>query len=332
MREYMPLQYACGMRVLSLCVALPVFAGCAPGFAWIDYSPIDDDTADTDADPLVTNFDCDGPLPAPPFQIDTYPIQTQEDFDFSADGLLVYVDAVALVGATKAGDTQVLAASPPGNPRGVHGLADGRVAILSPWDGTIKLADPATGGLDLLLPGLDTPNGVEVDLNDRIYFAGTGEVGWIEPDGSDLQIIDNVMGDRIPNGITLSPDEDQITVAVPEAANTEFYTVYELGPGQWGNPQLLHTLPGFYGTVDSDMCGNIYTVDYGSGELWRIRTDGTAEWLGELPAGGLWGFSALRFGPGQGGWRRDRLYATKRNDQVFEVYVGVPGRRHPTTP
>ena len=291
-----------------------------------------DDTEDTDTetDTGTESFDCTQ-IPSPPFQTNSYPIQTQEDFDFAEGGYLVYQSGLAVVGTDKSGNTVVLSPGTAGDPRGVHGLSDGRIVIMSPWDGAIKIANPQTNGLQILAGGLDTPNGVEVDLDDRIYFTSYGEVGWTEPDGSDKQVIYNWGNYQAPNGITLSPDGQRLTVAVP-AITTDFYTIDRLGPDDWGNVQVLYSTNDFYGALDTDVCGNIYTVNYWSGALWRIWPDGTPESLGQLTGGGFFGFSALRFGSGQGGWERARLYVTKRNAEVFEIFVGVPGRAHPLSP
>ncbi len=297
-----------------------------------DTDDTDSDTdTDTDTDTWSTTFDC-SVLPEPPFQTNTHPIRTQEDFDFAEGGYLVYQSGIAVVGTKKNGVTDVLSPGAAGDPRGVHGLSDGRIVIMSPWDGSIKIADPATGALDVLAGSLNTPNGVEVDGNDRIYFTTYGEVGWTDPDGSNKQVIHSWGGGwSMANGIVLSPDGQQLTVAVPDGNNTDFATIDKLGPDEWGNVQILHSVSGFYSSIDGDVCGNIYTVDYSRGELWRIKPDGSVDNLGTL--GGGWGaFSALRFGPGQGGWERDRLYVTNRWNEVYEIEIGVPGRRHPTTP
>ena len=299
-----------------------------------DTDDTDTDSTDTGSTGGVTDFDCTAPLPQPPFQVVSLDIQTQEDFDFAAGGYLVYQYGLAVVGTDRQGNNAVLSPGTAGDPRGVHGLADGRIVIMSPWDGAIKIADPQTNGLEVLAGCLTTPNGVEVDLSDRIYFTSYGEVGWTEPDGSESQVIHSWdQGFTQANGIALSPDEQTLTVAVPRVQNTDFMTIDRLGPDEWGNVQLLHDVTGFFSALDSDMCGNIYTVDYTSGDLFRILTDGTAEPLGVVTPGvGFGAFSAMRFGSGEGGWERDRLYVTLRGSAVFEVHVGVPGRRHPNTP
>ena len=319
-------------------VAVLILAGCAAQEA---DNPAGSDLIDgtltgpedTASDP-GTDFDCSTPFPGPPFQIETYPIQTQEDFDFATGGHLVYQLGLAVVGTDKQGNNTVLSPGAAGDPRGVHGLSDGRIVIMSPWDGSIKIVDPVTDGLDILAGGLNTPNGVEVGLNDRIYYTSMGEVGWTEPYGRDKQVIYawDVGHDYSANGIALSPDEQRLTVAVPDGQATDLVTIERLGPDDWGNVQVLRTDLGWYSALDTDVCGNLYTVDYHTGVLRRILADGTDEPLGTLPADGIWGFSAMRFGPGQGGWERDRLYVTSRNSEVYEIFIGIPGRRHPTTP
>jgi sugar lactone lactonase YvrE len=322
-------------------LAILIFAGCAapksnlpPGSDTFDESGAEPDDTGTKPTETSTDFDCSAPFPQAPFQIETYPIQTQEDFDFSTGGYLVYQLGEAVVGTDKQGTTTVLSPGAAGDPRGVHGLTDGRIVIMSPWDGSIKIVDPLTQGLDILAGGLNTPNGVEVDLNDRIYFTSMGEVGWTEPYGRDKHVIHSFGSgaEQAPNGIALSPDEQRLTVAVPDGEHTNLVTIDLIGPDEWGNVQVLRTDSGWRSALDTDVCGNIYTVDYNTGALWRILPDGTDESLGTLPADEIWGFSAMRFGPGQGGWERDRLYITSRNAEVYEVFIGIPGRRHTTTP
>jgi len=323
-------------------VALTVFlAGCSeqplePPKATDTGERATTEPEDTAVDTLTetgTDFDCTAPLQQAPFEIVTHAIQTQEDFDFAASGHLVYQYGEAVVGSDKQGTTTVLSPGVAGDPRGVHGLSDGRIVVLSPWDGSIKIVDPATNGLDILAGGLSWPNGVEVDMSDRIYYTSEGEIGWTEPYGRQNNPIHAIHpGEGYPNGIALSPDEQRLTVAVPNQETTDFLTIERLGPDTWGNVQTLRTDPGWYSALDTDVCGNLYTVGYNTGVMRRIRTDGTVDELGVLPADEIWGFSAMRFGPGHGGWERDRLYITSRNTEIYEIWIGIPGRRHPTTP
>jgi hypothetical protein len=326
MRRYIPL-------------AVLIFAGCTaqegkPQAVSDSGDPtvvITGDTGDTWTE-TGTDFDCSAPFPAQPFQIEIHPIQTQEDFDFTRDGYLVYQLGEAVVGTDKQGNITVLSPGAAGDPRGIHGLSDGRIVVISNWDGSIKIVDPATNGLDILAGGLDAPNGVEVDSSDRIYFTSHSEVGWTEPYGREKHLVYSWEPEdgRSANGIALSEDEQRLTVAMPKGDSTDFVTLDRLGSDEWGNVQVLRTDPGWHSALDTDVCGNLYTVDYSTGALRRIHPDGTDEALGILPAEEIWGFSAMRFGPGYGGWERDRLYVTSRNAEIYEVFIGIPGRRHPT--
>ncbi len=279
-------------------------------------------------------YDCTQALPAPPFASTSYPIQTQEDFDFSLGGYLVYQSGIAIVGTNKQAQEIVLSPGTAGDPRGVHGLADGRIVIMSPWDGAIKIADPYTGSLDVLAGSLNTPNGVDVESTGRIYFTTYGEVGWTEVDGSNNDIMftwPGGVGFLSANGTVLRADEQQLTVAVPTGSTTNLVTFDRLGPDEWDEPQILADLPGFFSALDQDVCGNLYTVEYGSGDVIRVQPDGTVEVIAHLSGAG-WGYSALRFGPGHSGWDRDHLYVSSRGQEVFDLTTGIPGRRHPTTP
>lgn len=285
--------------------------------------------------PTTPEFDCDA-IPQPPFDITSYGIKTQEDFDFSLDGYMVYQSGIAVVGTNKQAQETVLSAGAQGDPRGVHGLADGRIAIMSPWDGAIKISDPSNGSFVVLAGGFDTPNGVDVGADDRIYFTTYGEVGWIESDGSNSQVIHSWGGGggyATPNGTVLSEDEQRLTVAVPAlAGGTDFVTLDRTGPDSWDNAQVLHHVAGFYSALDEDICGNLYTVEYNTGAVVRIYPNGTAEPIAQLQDEGIWGFSAMRFGPGHNDWERDHLYVSLRNTKVYDIDIGVPGRTHPTTP
>lgn len=278
-----------------------------------------------------TDFDCNVPPPSPPFQIDSFSIGTQEDFDFSAGGYLVYQDlgTSALIGVDRSATGQVISSGTAGDPRGIHGLSDGRVVIMSIWDGTIRITDPSTAGIETLAGNLDLPNGIDVGANDRIFFSTYGELGWIDVDGSDYQIVHTFAGGEYGNGVALNAAQDKVTVAVSDNLDTYFVSLDKLGPDDWGNPRVEHTVNGFHTTVEYDVCGNLYTADYTGGQLYRITPDGTIE---ELASFGSGAFSALRFGPGHSGWERDRLYVSNRNSDVHEVFIGVPGVPHPTSP
>ena len=114
-----------------------------------------------------------------------------------------------------------------------------------------------------------------------------------------------------------------------EGNDTSFVSLEKLGPDDWGNPVIDYTVSSFHSTVEYDVCGNIYTTDYFQGILYRIQPDGTIETLVDFGTGA---YSAIRFGPGHSGWERDRLYVSNRNVAVHEVFIGIPGVLHPTSP
>jgi hypothetical protein len=205
-----------------------------------------------------------------PFQIDSYDIHTQEDFDFSQGGFLIYQEttANAVVGVDKTNTLSVLSPGAAGDPRGIHGLSDGRIAIMSIWDGTINVADPASGGIFAITTGLDWPNGIDIGANDRLYFSTYGELGWTDIDGGAFQVVHTFGGSENGNGVALAPGETKLTVAVNQNyQDTIFVSLELLGPDDWGNTTIEHTISGFFSAIEYDICGNLYTVDYYSGEL-----------------------------------------------------------------
>jgi len=280
-----------------------------------------------------TTYDCTVAPDPGPFQIDSYDIHTQEDFDFSQSGFLIYQEtsANAIVGVDKSNTLSVLSPGAAGDPRGIHGLSDGRIAIMSIWDGTINVADPASGGIFAITTGLDWPNGIDIGANDRLYFSTYGELGWTDIDGGNFQVVHTFGGNENGNGVALAPGETKLTVAVNQNyQDTVFVSLELLGPDDWGNATIDHSINGFFSAIEYDICGNLYTVDYYSGALYRLKPDGVIELLADLGPTGS--YSAMRFGPGHSGWERDRLYVSRRSDEVYEVYIGIPGVPHPTTP
>jgi hypothetical protein len=278
----------------------------------------------------TTSLDCSLPPPTAAL-VNSFGIGTQEDFDFSDTGFLIYQEltANAVVGVDQTNTLSVLSPGAAGDPRGIHGLSDGRIVIMSIWDGTINIADPSVGGI-FTLGNLGLPNGVDVGANDRIYFSTYDELGWTDVNGANFQIVHTFSGSESGNGVALAPGETKVTVAVAEGADTHMVSLDLLGPDNWGNPTIDNTISGFYSAIEYDSCGNLYTVNYSGGELYRIEPDGTVELLMDLGTGGA--YSAIRFGPGHHGWERERLYVSNRNIEVFEVHIGIPGVVHPTTP
>lgn len=280
---------------------------------------------------LTTSWDCAAPLPEPPGQAILLPIQTEEDIDFDLEGRLVYQSGDAVVGTDARGTTVPLAPGVTGDPSGLHGLSDGRIALVSEDDGALRIVDPATGSSTVVVSGLRLPNGIEVDSSDRIYVTTADQLLRFDPDGDRLDTLGGWSALNGGNGVVLSQDERRLVVALVEDEGTRFLAFDREGKDGWTRARTLFVAPGTYVGIDEDVCGNLVAVEAVGGDVVRFLEDGTAQLLGELPVGG-WGYTAARFGPGHHGWERDHLYVTRRGAAVYEFDLGIPGHRHPTTP
>jgi hypothetical protein len=101
------------------------------------------------------------------------------------------------------------------------------------------------------------------------------------------------------------------------------------GAGNWGPKELLINPTGPYDGIETDICGNVYVVQFSNGELNRFDPDTMeGELLIDLDDAGEFLWNAIRWGSGRGIWARDTLYVTDRN-KVFGVKIGVPGRTQP---
>jgi DNA-binding beta-propeller fold protein YncE len=284
-----------------------------------------DTTADT-ATSTGPPIDCDA-LPAGPFPTTTHNIQTTEDFDFDAEGLMVYQTYEALVGNDGLGGLEVLSGQIDSDARGVQVLSTGDVVVAGFQSGTLQRVDRATGGVEIAATDLGQPNGLEVSSDGLVYVAsfGYGHVSTVQMDTGATTPIASGLGH--PNGVTLSPDEQALYVADSRDGT---YRIRREAGGTWGAPELIRAIADSQGDsvdgIEVDICGNVYLLGFSSGILVRIDPETLAETvLLELDPGG---WNSMRWGSDRGIWRRDVLYLTDRT-RIVGVELGVPGRAQP---
>ncbi len=279
-------------------------------------------------------YGCDSlpPSPRPPPEL--IDIETEEDFDFDAYGYLVHQDNTNLVGHRQNGDFRLIAANVATDPSAVQVLSDGYIVVAAQDQGALLLVDPSDGSSELLIGGLAQPNGVEIGSDDRIYFSeavATGRVRWVDRDGTSGTILPLTF---VPNGLVLSPDEQTLYVGGHSHWSTgAILAVKRLGPDEWENTAtvLFGQVGHEFTAVEVDICGNIYGVDYDTGELYRGTPDGTSvELVADVddPDGG-YSYSSIRWGNGVSGWRRDHLYITNRR-HIFSLDIAIDGKPNPT--
>ncbi len=282
-----------------------------------------------------TAVDC-AALPEPTYQ-DVLDLQPEEDFDFDGDGYMVYQSGSNIAGLSFYGDFKTIATNVAFDPSGVQVTASNQILVGAQDTGTIKLVDADAGTSQVLIGGLTQPNGIEVESTGRVYFTEfttNGRIRWIDP----VTLVQGTIDDDtyMPNGVVLSLDEQTLyvggNVGVSDAAILAYHRT---GPDTWDPvPTLLFDGgPGSdFDAVEVDECGNIYTIEYTLGRLLRISPDGSeVVELVTIDAAGFNEFNSIRWGNGIGGWRRDTLYVTNRQN-VWQIQTYVLGKRHPATP
>ena len=297
-------------------------------------TPTDTDT-DTDTDTTPPVYDCDN-LPPNPRPVQIVDIQTEEDFDFDAEGYLIFQDNNNLAGRDQYGDFRVISPAVASDPSAVQVLSDGFIVVGAQDEGSLKLVDPSNGSFTILVAGLTQPNGVEIGSDDRVYFTeftNTGRVRWVDRDGTQGTILTNTY---MPNGIVLSPDEQILYVGGHDGWNTgAILAINRTGPDTWEDfSTIVYASQGHdFDAVEMDSCGNIYTVEYDTGRVLRISPDGlTVDTLADVVDPNFWNeYNTLRWGNDIGGWKTDFLYLTNRN-HIFPIDIAIEGKPHPTMP
>jgi sugar lactone lactonase YvrE len=294
------------------------------------------DSADT-APPVETGdtappTDCEA-IPAGPvnyFTLTGY--STAEDFDFDGDGFAVSNYANNLVGKDQSGVTKVIKPNVGGWTAGTRVLATGDWVIADAGAGTMIRIDTATGAETVIATGMNYPNGVEVDDQNRVYVADQTQGNVRMVDAYTLEQWAVGGGMAAPNGVILSPDEQ--TLYVGSFGGGVIYAIDRITDTDWDVPRVLYDPQGFDGGFDGinvDECGNVYISEYTTGKIYRVKPDGTdPELMADLPS--FW-VPNMRWGVDVGGWEPDVLYVADRDQgRLFGVEMGVPGKKHLLAP
>jgi sugar lactone lactonase YvrE len=269
-------------------------------------------------------------LPTTALGTQSYPLTTTEDFDFDALGKAVFSDFDNIVAADQDGVVELVA---PGteDPRGVQVQGDGNLVVVFQDQGLVASIDRATGSTAPLISSLSGPNGLELGPDGEVYvtetgFAdGAGTVSRFDPETGDRTVLGDGFG--FPNGVVFDAGRGRLYVADADVG----VFVLDSSAGGFGPPTLILDLPGdrdLYDALEVDSCGNLYVVDYGVGQLFRVdpqTQEVTSLFQAAAPP---YGFVGARWGSDRGGWRRDVLYLSNRSELVG-VEVGVRGQDQP---
>lgn len=281
---------------------------------------------------VTTSLDCTN-IPDVPLNVTQLNIETTEDFDFDANGNMVFAEWLG--SALYAVDYQLnfsIISPVIQDTRGISVLEDGRIIIAYIGMGTIGIVDPDTGGNTTLISGLSGPNALEVSENNVIYFTETGGSPRVRQYDIDTGVSTAVAsGFDYPNGLVINETHDVLYVSDSSAG--VYAITKDPVTGEWGDKELLFNPTGFgsYDGMEVDACGNLYVLSFTTGRVVRVDPSEDPMVPVELatlhdPGAFLW--NAMHWGSDRGGWRRDTLYVTDRNI-VFALELGVPGKRQP---
>ncbi len=250
---------------------------------------------------------------------------TEEDFDFGPSGMLVTPQNGNIVGLWRNGDQDVLAVNVGSQLSGLRVLPSGTDLLFGDQGtGTVELVNEA-GVVRPVMTGLSNPRAVAVDSQGFYYVSEntpTGRVRMGHVDNQQSRII--AEGIAYPNGLALSPDEQQLYVAGGSWGLVNVIWVFDRTGDTFDGGRLLLELDSIVFALTTDACGFLYAVDVSFGDLYRIDPDdGSAKFLIKLPQGVM--FSGMSFGNGVGGFLRDHLYVTSRFE-ILDVPVGIPGK------
>ena len=215
--------------------------------------------------------------------------------------------------------------------RGTRFLSTGEIIVAEPDAGVLIKFDPANNySREVIMNGLNQPNGIAIGDDDMIYFTqANGKITRLDPftRASSLLYDTPVSTD----GISFAPDyrilywnseggevlKAEIDVTGQIIAGPDLLTNVNQGPG-------FDILDG----MAVDTCGNIYVVRM-SGYVVRIDPQGVQTELIDLTGQGNPFISAVNFGSGAGGFERESIYVMNLSGGIFEIDVGVPGKWEP---
>ncbi len=229
---------------------------------------------DSDVPPLP--FDCNKLLPAPAEYI-TIPFTASEDFEFDTEGYLISNDNGNLVRQTMEGEIELLI--PGVSSVGMRYLANGDLIVANMDTNTVDRIFP-DGGIEVIVSGLNYPNGVEIDPKTGLVYVselGAGKILEINPDTKKYKYIaENILN---ANGISFGPDYK--TLYFVSWGTGLIYKQHKNEDGTWEMPEVFAKTPSapeeghtsFYGCEDKKL-GDSCSDENGNGGVCVARLGG----------------------------------------------------------
>lgn len=299
--------------------------GSAPTTTGMSALETDADASSSGGAEETTTGELDCTLPEPPLSAEMFTdvFNGSEDLVFDGAGNMLAKQGPDIVAVDAAGQTSPFATAP-GPSYGLRMMSNGDV-VIARWMDQVLTRVSAGGKPVDIATGLMMPNGMFVDLEDRIWFTDPGQASIfrVENDGTVTQVI---AGAEATAGGGIVYDEERSML---------WYTAWEYGQlrrleiDAMGNPgkfEIVLTADGLVQGITLDRCGNLYLVDQRDGELLRVEIDDAGQPVGDpvtlasIPSD----IYSAQFGRGPG-FSPTSLYIIGNPGAVYEVDVGIPG-------
>ncbi len=207
---------------------------------------------------------------------------------------------------------------------GLRMTAKGVLVFADSSSSTLFRVDPGDDFKQMVVSGLDYPNGLDVDLEGFVYVAeqNASRVRRVDPATGQFTIL--AEGLNSANGLSFSPDYRTLYVGSFGGGTITALHLKADMTVEGVSPFMSGIGGGALDGMAVDACGNVYVCEFVAGTVWRITPDGMSLTpLVELGAESTW-IPNMQWGSGIGGWDRETLYVLDISmDRVFAVPTGV---------
>lgn len=252
-----------------------------------------------------------------------------EDIAFDGKGHIAGKKQTDIVLSDAAGQLTTVATDVP-QAYGLRYRPDGFLVVALPNDDKVIEVSP-DGAITDVASGLNGPNGLYPDFDGNVWVTeiGGGRVSRINPDKT-VDVIVSGPQAAGANGVVLDKERNML-----------FYTNYgqgrirrvDLSAANFAGEEVVVIQNAKLDGLVMDACGNLYVVDQGNSDLYRVKLDavgaavGAAELLASFPKN----VANAQFGSGAG-FDPQTLYVAGNPGTVYAVAAGVPGAPVPTPP
>ncbi len=188
---------------------------------------------------------CEALPPLPPLPPSAEPLpgwMDAEDFAFDAEGNVLFVNGQDLVAQRLDGSLTVIVPGVAAGTAGTRFLPDGEhLMICDVGDGALLSVDVNTGDVEVVLGGLEYPNGLEVDPDGHVYVSEevAGTVRRVDPSTGE----DEVVAEHLyrPNGLRYRASD--ATLFIGSCGGGYVWAVTKDGSGGWSAPRVAVETP-----------------------------------------------------------------------------------------